>query len=261
MSRGPYWMPDARWGARMGETKMVDPVMGGLTDPFHDIHMGVTAENLAERMAITPRGAGRVRGRVAPARRRGAARRAASTTRSCPVEVQGQARETVDFDARRARPRGRVAGVDGQAASRSSRRRRHRHRRQRVGHERRGRRGRADERARRPRSSARRCARGSSPTRRAAWTRRSWASARCRRCARRSSAPGVKLDDIDVIELNEAFAAQALAVMKDLDLDPGEGQPERRRDRARPPDRRDRRGDHRQGALRDGARATTSSAS
>jgi acetyl-CoA C-acetyltransferase len=53
MSRGPYWMPDARWGARMGETEMIDPVMGGLTDPFHDILMGVTAENLAERMGIS----------------------------------------------------------------------------------------------------------------------------------------------------------------------------------------------------------------
>jgi acetyl-CoA C-acetyltransferase len=53
MSRGPYWMPNARWGARMGETKMVDPVMGGLTDPFNEILMGVTAENLAERHSIT----------------------------------------------------------------------------------------------------------------------------------------------------------------------------------------------------------------
>jgi acetyl-CoA C-acetyltransferase len=53
MSRGPYWMPHARWGARMGETKMVDPVVGGLTDPFNDIHMGVTAENLAESHSIS----------------------------------------------------------------------------------------------------------------------------------------------------------------------------------------------------------------
>jgi len=53
MSRGPYWMPAARWGARMGATTLVDPVMGGLTDPFHDILMGVTAENLAERMDIS----------------------------------------------------------------------------------------------------------------------------------------------------------------------------------------------------------------
>ena len=53
MSRGPYWMPAARWGARMGETTLVDPVIGGLTDPFYDILMGVTAENLAEQMGIT----------------------------------------------------------------------------------------------------------------------------------------------------------------------------------------------------------------
>jgi acetyl-CoA C-acetyltransferase len=53
MSRGPYWMPHARWGARMGETKLVDPVVGGLTDPFNQIHMGVTAENLAESHSIS----------------------------------------------------------------------------------------------------------------------------------------------------------------------------------------------------------------
>jgi len=53
MSRGPYWMPNARWGARMGEAKMVDPVIGGLTDPFDNIHMGVTAENLAESHDIS----------------------------------------------------------------------------------------------------------------------------------------------------------------------------------------------------------------
>jgi acetyl-CoA C-acetyltransferase len=53
MSRGPYWLPAARWGPRMGETKMIDPVMGALTDPFESILMGVTAENLAERGSIS----------------------------------------------------------------------------------------------------------------------------------------------------------------------------------------------------------------
>ena len=53
MSRGPYWMPSARWGARMGDTELVDPVMGALTDPFYSILMGVTAENLAERGSIS----------------------------------------------------------------------------------------------------------------------------------------------------------------------------------------------------------------
>ena len=53
MSRGPYWMPNARWGSKMGPAPMLDPVQGSLKDPFHDILMGVTAENPAERMSIS----------------------------------------------------------------------------------------------------------------------------------------------------------------------------------------------------------------
>src|SRR4051794_19461874 len=53
MSRAPMWIRDGRWGARMGETPIIDPVQAALTDPFHDIKMGVTAENLAERMSIS----------------------------------------------------------------------------------------------------------------------------------------------------------------------------------------------------------------
>ena len=53
MSRGPYWMSAGRWGARMGETTLIDPVQGALTDPFNDILMGVTAENLATRNDIS----------------------------------------------------------------------------------------------------------------------------------------------------------------------------------------------------------------
>jgi acetyl-CoA C-acetyltransferase len=53
MSRGPYWLPAARWGARMGEAELIDPVMGALTDPFESILMGVTAENLAARGSIS----------------------------------------------------------------------------------------------------------------------------------------------------------------------------------------------------------------
>jgi acetyl-CoA C-acetyltransferase len=53
MSRGPYHMPSARWGARMGDTKVVDMMVGALHDPFHAIHMGVTAENIAKKWGIT----------------------------------------------------------------------------------------------------------------------------------------------------------------------------------------------------------------
>jgi acetyl-CoA C-acetyltransferase len=53
MSRAPMWMTQGRWGSKMGPAPIVDPVQGALTDPFHDIKMGVTAENLAERMGIS----------------------------------------------------------------------------------------------------------------------------------------------------------------------------------------------------------------
>jgi acetyl-CoA C-acetyltransferase len=53
MSRGAYWMQNARWGARMGDASMVDAVVGCLTDPFNNIHMGVTAENLADSHGIS----------------------------------------------------------------------------------------------------------------------------------------------------------------------------------------------------------------
>jgi acetyl-CoA C-acetyltransferase len=53
MSRGAYSLPATRWGARMGDTAVVDWVTGALHDPFHVYHMGVTAENVAERYNIT----------------------------------------------------------------------------------------------------------------------------------------------------------------------------------------------------------------
>ncbi|RBH60143.1 MULTISPECIES: acetyl-CoA C-acyltransferase family protein [Pseudomonas] len=53
MSRGPYLLPSARWGARMGNVQAVDYMLGILHDPFHGIHMGITAENIAERNGIT----------------------------------------------------------------------------------------------------------------------------------------------------------------------------------------------------------------
>ncbi|WP_372525166.1 acetyl-CoA C-acyltransferase family protein [Piscinibacter sp.] len=53
MSRGPYVMPAARWGARMGDVQATDYMLGILHDPFHKIHMGITAENVAQRDGIT----------------------------------------------------------------------------------------------------------------------------------------------------------------------------------------------------------------
>ncbi len=53
MSRAPFASLNMRWGARMGDTKMIDMMIGALHDPFHTIHMGVTAENIAGKWGIT----------------------------------------------------------------------------------------------------------------------------------------------------------------------------------------------------------------
>ena len=53
MSRAPYASLATRFGARMGDTKMIDMMVGALHDPFHNIHMGVTAENIAAKWGIT----------------------------------------------------------------------------------------------------------------------------------------------------------------------------------------------------------------
>jgi len=53
MSRAPYAMPAARWGQRMGDAKIIDMMVAALHDPFESIHMGVTAENVATQFGIT----------------------------------------------------------------------------------------------------------------------------------------------------------------------------------------------------------------
>jgi len=53
MSRSPYSSPAMRFGARMNDTAMVDMMVGALSDPFDDCHMGVTAENVAKKYGIT----------------------------------------------------------------------------------------------------------------------------------------------------------------------------------------------------------------
>jgi len=54
MSAAPYLLPQARFGYRMGEGRLVDSMINdGLTDAFHQIHMGVTAENVARKYGIS----------------------------------------------------------------------------------------------------------------------------------------------------------------------------------------------------------------
>ncbi len=53
MSRAAYLMPALRWGQRMGDANTIDMMVGALTDPFDAVHMGITAENVAAKWNIT----------------------------------------------------------------------------------------------------------------------------------------------------------------------------------------------------------------
>ncbi len=53
MSRGGYLSPSARWGQKMGNFETMDMMVGALTDPFDSVHMGITAENIASKWNIS----------------------------------------------------------------------------------------------------------------------------------------------------------------------------------------------------------------
>jgi acetyl-CoA C-acetyltransferase len=215
MSRGPYWMPSARWGARMGEAELIDPVMGTLTDPFHSILMGVTAENLAERDSISRE---RQDAFAVESHRRAAAARAEGRfdAEIVPVPVSVK-RDTVDFvrdehiredvtpeSMAKLKP---VFKPDGTVTAGNAS-------------------GMNDAAAAVVLMSTARAAELGAPVR-----ARVLAYASCgvdpaimgigpvpavRKVLERA---GRSLDEVDVIELNEAFAAQALAVIDELGLD------------------------------------------
>jgi acetyl-CoA C-acetyltransferase len=53
MSRAQYWLPAMRWGQRLSDGAVIDAMVAALTDPFDNVHMGVTADNLAQKYGIT----------------------------------------------------------------------------------------------------------------------------------------------------------------------------------------------------------------
>lgn len=53
MSRAPYWLPNMRWGARLNDSKAVDVLVSAVTDPFDEVHMGITAEHVAAKWNIS----------------------------------------------------------------------------------------------------------------------------------------------------------------------------------------------------------------
>jgi acetyl-CoA C-acetyltransferase len=215
MSRGPYWMPHARWGARMGETKMVDPVVGGLTDPFNEIHMGVTAENLAESHSITREEQDEFS--VESHRRAAAAQEQGRFDEEIvPVELTSKKGTTEFTKDEHVRPEASVEAMaklkpvfkpDGTVTAGNAS-------------------GMNDAGAAVVLMSAEAAERLGTPVR-----GRILSYSYCgvdpkvmgigpvpavRKAMERA---GRSLDDVDVIELNEAFAAQSLAVIKDLGLD------------------------------------------
>jgi acetyl-CoA C-acetyltransferase len=214
MSRGQYWVPGLRWGQRMNDGAVVDAMVGAVSDPFDGCHMGVTAENVAADFDVSREEQDAL---AAESHRRAAAAAAGGyfTEQITPVEVaarKGSTTVAVDEHVRPGitpddlarlkpafAPRGTVtagnaSGVNDAAAAVVL----------------------ADgdyaERA------------GFTPLGRLVGYAHAGVEPRImgigpvpavRKVLERT---GLKLDDIDVFEVNEAFAAQALAVVKELGL-------------------------------------------
>ena len=89
MSRVPYWLPAMRWGQRMSDGVALDPLTGALSDPFDGCHMGVTAENVATDYHVSREDQDAL---AAESHRRAAAAAAAGYFKEqiLPVEVPGK---------------------------------------------------------------------------------------------------------------------------------------------------------------------------
>ena len=214
MSRSPYLAPAMRWGARMNNTTMTDMMVGALSDPFDDCHMGVTAENVAEDFGVSREDQDAL---AVESHHRAAAASEAGHFKEqiTPVEVKGKkGTQTVDTD-EHIRPKvtrddlaklkpqftkdgtvtaGNASGVNDAAAAvvLADAEFAERH-----GHTPLGRLVAYSHAGVEPRIMGM----GPAPA--------------VRKVPDRA---GMKLDQMDVIELNEAFAAQALAVIRDLGL-------------------------------------------
>ena len=216
MSRAPYWLPGMRWGQRMQDGVAVDAMVGALTDPFDACHMGVTAENVASDYGVSREDQDAL---AAESHRRAAAATEAGyfTEQITPVEIPGRkGTVTVDADEHirpgvtvddlaRLRPSfakdgtvtpGNASGINDAAA--------------------------AVVIASGPFAGGR----GLRPLGRLVAYSHAGVEPRImgmgpvpavRKVLDRA---GLKIDEIDLFEVNEAFAAQALAVIRELGLPP-----------------------------------------
>ena len=214
MSRGQYLLPGLRWGQRMNDGVVIDAMVGALTDPFDGCHMGVTAENVAADYHVSREEQDAL---AAESHRRAAAAATAGyfAEQITPVEVPGRKgttrvdadehirRGVTEADLARLRPAfaqegtvtaGNASGVNDAAAAVLLASEDH-----------------AERRGRTPLGrlvayahagvEPRIMGIGPVPAVRAVLER-----------------AGLKLDEIDLFEVNEAFAAQALAVVRELGL-------------------------------------------
>jgi len=214
MSRGQYWLPGMRWGQRMGDGKVIDAVVGGLSDPFAACHMGVTAENVAEDFSISREDQDAL---AVESHRRAAAATAAHyfDEQITPIQIKVK-KNTVDFatdehfredvsleSMARLRPAfakegtvtaGNASGMNDAAAAVVLA------------------------------SSAYASSHGLQPLARLVGSSVAGVEPRIMGMGPVPAVKmvlektGLKLDDIDVFEVNEAFAAQALAVLRELGL-------------------------------------------
>src|ERR687886_1932474 len=214
MSRGQYWVPGLRWGQRMNDGAVVDAMVGALTDPFDDCHMGITAENVAAKWGVSRADQDAL---AVESHRRAAAAIANGSFKEqiLPLEIKTRGKTTLFdtdehvradtnresmaqlkpvFDPQGTVTAGNAAGINDAAAAvvlmeRSA----------------------AEGRGLRPLARLVAYAfagvepryMGIGPV------------SAVRSVLERA---GLRVRDLDVIELNEAFAAQALAVMRELDL-------------------------------------------
>ncbi len=248
MSRAAYMNLTQRWGARMGDTKLLDAMVGALHDPFDAIHMGVTAENVRREVQPLARAAGCVRRREPQARvgrhRRRSFQEPDPGDRAQEQEGHGPIRY------RRACARGRDPRGHGQAQGGIRQGKRQRDRGKRIGHQRCGRGGRADGKVGGGEKGIEAHGAPRLLRSRPASTRGSWASGRCTRCRARSPGPASSWTRWTSSNRTRLFAAQALGVSKELGMNPAKVNPNGGAIALGASDRRDRLHSHREGDLR-----------
>jgi len=221
MSRSPYLAPAMRFGARMNDTTMIDAMVGALSDPFDDCHMGVTAENVAKKWNISRESQdklaaeshrragvaidkGYFKGQIVPVEikvKGGTVPFELDETVRRDSTVEKLARLKPAFDPSGTVTAGNASSINDAAAAVVLMER-----------------GLAEKRGLKPMGrlvdysyagvEPKHMGIGPVPAIRALLKK-----------------TGLSLKDIDVFEVNEAFAAQALAVMRDLDLPPDRTNP------------------------------------